>query len=143
MKAKDYHTNKNSDFKILYVEDEPVANLLVTKFLKRVYPNVYSEYNGLDAFARYKEIKPDLVITDLNMPVMCGCILIRNIREIDRETPIIVTSANQEVFDLKIDLVKKPVNLSILMSKVKAIASNTYDFCSDIDIEYQLYEITH
>lgn len=49
--------------------------------------------NGSIGLQRYIEHRPAVVITDLEMPVMNGLEMIRRIRELDNDIPIIITTA--------------------------------------------------
>ncbi len=78
---------------IVYVEDDPVIRDNTLEVLRRRYSNVYSAEDGLAGWQLYKEIMPDLVITDIKMPVMSGLDLIKNIREVSADQHILITSA--------------------------------------------------
>ncbi len=79
--------------KIVYVEDDPVIRNNALEVLRRRYTQVYSAEDGLMGWQLYQEIMPDLVITDIKMPVMNGLELIKNIREVSAEQHILITSA--------------------------------------------------
>ncbi len=79
--------------KIVYVEDDPVIRSNTLEVLRRRYTHVYSAEDGLMGWQLYQEIMPDLVITDIKMPVMNGLELIKNIREVSAEQHILITSA--------------------------------------------------
>lgn len=53
------------------------------------------------ALAAIKRIKPDLVLTDLNMPGKSGLELIREIRDLYPELPVVVISIHDEVFHVQ------------------------------------------
>ena len=79
--------------KIVYVEDDPIIRNNTLEVLRRRYTHVYSAEDGLMGWQLYQEIMPDLVITDIKMPVMNGLELIKNIREVSAEQHILITSA--------------------------------------------------
>jgi len=82
--------------KILVVDDEPNVRFLVCVILEGAGYEVVEARHGTVALARVQESQPDLVITDLMMPVMGGLELIDRLRS-DPETaaiPILVLSAN-------------------------------------------------
>lgn len=83
---------KLKEITVLYVEDEDMMRESVIMLLKRRFKQVFSAANGLEAIAVYKAEHPDIVITDLQMPVMDGMKLARQIRAMGN-TPIIVVSA--------------------------------------------------
>lgn len=83
---------KLKEITVLYVEDEEMMRESVVMLLKRRFKQVFVAANGLEAIAVYKAENPDIVITDLQMPVMDGMELARQIRALGN-TPIVVVSA--------------------------------------------------
>ncbi|HML85136.1 MAG TPA: PAS domain S-box protein, partial [Bacteroidales bacterium] len=87
---------------ILYVEDDPIIRNNTLEVLRRRYATVFAAEDGLSGWVLYREIKPDLVITDIKMPGMSGLERIKNIRECSSEQHILITSAYNDS-DLLID----------------------------------------
>ena len=83
---------KLKEITVLYVEDEEMMRESVVMLLKRRFKQVFVAANGLEAIDVFKAEHPDIVITDLQMPVMDGMELARQIRALGN-TPIIVVSA--------------------------------------------------
>ncbi len=81
---------------ILLVEDEEGVRKNIAQFLRFTYSNVIEASNGMEAYDLYYECKPDLIITDLNMPHMDGFSLIEAIRKEEPLLPIIVISAHSD-----------------------------------------------
>jgi CheY-like chemotaxis protein/anti-sigma regulatory factor (Ser/Thr protein kinase) len=80
MPAK-HRKNYSNDFSILVVDDELViCQLLETFFSSKGY-ETRAAFNGADALARIAEKTPDIVISDIRMPVMDGIELFKNIKE--------------------------------------------------------------
>ena len=100
---------------VLYVEDEVILLEETASFLKDFFYKVDTAKNGLVAFNKYNEYHDreskyyDLVITDINMPVMDGMDLIRDIYSINKIQPIIVVSAYSESSKL-IQMIQAGVN---------------------------------
>lgn len=71
-----------ADFTILYVENDEALADLTSQLLENLNLNlkVRHVFNGRDALISFGGIKPDLLITDLNMPRMNGFDMIRHIR---------------------------------------------------------------
>lgn len=84
------------DISILYVEDEPSTREEVLLFLQRRVREVFAAVNGREGLELFRQHKPELVITDIRMPVMNGLEMAENIRAIDREAIIIVTTAHSD-----------------------------------------------
>lgn len=82
--------------KILIVEDEESIRILLKLFLVRLNYKTYEARNGLEGYGMAKQFIPDLIITDLMMPVMDGLALIKSIRADERlkNTPIVVLTGS-------------------------------------------------
>ncbi len=124
---------KTDNYTILYVEDEDGTRINIAKSMRLKCKDVYEARDGVEAYKLYNEKKPDLLITDLQMPNMSGLELIEKIRESDKNIPIIVMSAfsdkdkqiQVEKFDI-VEYVIKPISranlkemLTLGFSKVK------------------------
>ncbi len=81
---------------VLYVEDEELTRRSIGKLIQRRVKEVVLAENGEDGFAKFKEKNPDIVITDIEMPIMNGIEMVKLIKEIDINRPIIVVSAFQD-----------------------------------------------
>ncbi|RYF50589.1 MAG: response regulator, partial [Cytophagaceae bacterium] len=83
--------------KILLVEDNQVNQLLAKTIVSRLVPNaqIGEAINGQEALAMYQQDKPDLILMDIQMPVMNGYETTQRIRglETDDHTPIIALTA--------------------------------------------------
>ncbi len=100
---------------VLYVEDDVDLLEETAEFLKDLFRSVDTAKNGLIAFNKYNEYYDreskyyDLVITDVNMPVMDGMDLIRDIHSLNKIQPVIVVSAYSESSKL-IQMIQRGVN---------------------------------
>ncbi len=82
--------------KILLVDDEDGIQLLYREEFEDEGFAVESAMNGEQALEKFKADQPDLVILDINMPGMNGIEVLRQMKEINAELPIILSSAYQE-----------------------------------------------
>ncbi len=84
--------------KVLVVEDNRINQLLVQSILKRILPDtqVLTAFDGAEALTVYREQQPDMILMDVQMPVMNGIEATRRIRAAEREThvPIIALTAS-------------------------------------------------
>ena len=82
--------------KVLVVEDSSFARMAVTKVVGGLLPKAefFEAADGKTGLALFQTMRPDVVLTDLLMPNMNGEDLIRSIRQIDANVPIIVMTAN-------------------------------------------------
>ena len=83
---------------LLYVEDEADARQMVARMLAMNYPNliIYSAENGVAGLEVYSLKNPDIVMTDINMPVMDGIRMSREIKAINPEARIIAVTAHSD-----------------------------------------------
>lgn len=115
------------EMRLLYVDDNYELCETYTEFFKEIFEEVDCACNGYDGLQLFREQKYDLVITDINMPRMNGFSLIKEIRKIKPDQPIIVISAYSEIAYLsKINtchvdyFLVKPIETKDLMEKVYA-----------------------
>ena len=79
--------------KILIVEDSPVDQRLIQRLLVRPGWVTQIAGNGNEALLLIRKLRPDIVITDLQMPVMDGLELVKQLREQDTALPIVLVTA--------------------------------------------------
>ncbi|MDE5422153.1 response regulator [Ancylomarina sp. DW003] len=121
--------NPNSKIKLLIVEDNYEMLLLLKDTFSSFY-NVFTAENGKEALAALQETTPDLIISDVMMPIMDGISLCKELKKTKttRHIPIILLTARnttQSKLDgLKygaIEYINKPFNVKELTLKVNNI----------------------
>ena len=117
------------DISVMYVEDEVGVRDTMARILNRKIKTIHFAANGKEGLELYKKYIPDLVITDIRMPVMDGIEMSREIRKINGNAQIIATSSysDTELFLDSIDIginryVLKPIDMSILYSAIDRCA---------------------
>lgn len=125
--------NKLNAFSVLYVEDEDGIRNNIEEILKHLFKEVATAKNASDAFKKYIQNKPDLIITDIKMGNETGIDLVKKIRETDSKTRVIVTSAHTDLDYLleatQLHLVKyivKPITNDNLMEALESFIKS-YD----------------
>ena len=78
--------------KVLLVEDDDASRYLAACFLRMEGHQVYEAANGHEALELFPLIEPDVVVTDLDMPILNGYGLISAVRAMNLSIPIVVTS---------------------------------------------------
>lgn len=107
---------------LLFVEDDKDVREATCKLLKRYFLAMYDSPNGQEGLENYRQYRPDMVLTDVTMPIMDGLEMSRKIKEEDENVPIIVASAHNEIdffaeaIEIGIDsYILKPTNLQALL----------------------------
>lgn len=85
--------------KLLLVEDEELLSRAIAKGLKQLGFAVDQAFDGEEALYAYEVNVYDLIILDLNLPVIDGLEVLGQIRQRDLETKILILSARSEVGD--------------------------------------------
>lgn len=98
-------------YKVLLAEDELLVRIGLKNSIN--WPDYDMEIaaedeNGYSAYQKYQALKPDVLITDIRMPVMDGLELIRKIREEDPRCAVIVISCMND-FKLLQDIIRYDV----------------------------------
>ncbi len=78
---------------VLYVEDQIDIQEEFVDILSFFVDTITIASNGDEGLKKFHETSPDIIITDIQMPVMNGLDMIKKIREKDKDIPVIVTSA--------------------------------------------------
>ncbi|MBI5641308.1 MAG: response regulator [Nitrospirae bacterium] len=118
--------NKKMEVSLLYVEDEPITRELVTKMLRRKVATLHIAENGKEGLELFKQYRPDMVITDISMPVMDGIAMTKEIRSLDKNAIIMLTTAHSDTglilnaIEIGIDrYILKPVDMATLLAAVE------------------------
>lgn len=111
---------------LLYVEDDEMTLSEIEFFLKKYIKNLYIAKDGEEGLALYKEHKPDMVITDIQMPRMNGLEMCEEIFKINPEAPVAVTTAYSDgdylikAIELGIDkYLLKPINMLEMLTVIQ------------------------
>ncbi|MFA9373674.1 response regulator transcription factor [Poseidonibacter sp.] len=80
-------------YTILYIEDDEGVRTVNSRFLSRMFNELYEAKDGEEGYALYKKYHPDIILTDINMPKLDGISLAKKIREKDKNTKIIISTA--------------------------------------------------
>ncbi|MEN8226491.1 MAG: response regulator, partial [Bacteroidota bacterium] len=88
-------TTKKLPISLLYVEDKASIRKAYSAVLKEIVEEFHIEENGKLGLKTFHKVKPDLVVTDLNMPEMDGLEMIREIRKRNKDTRILIMTAHE------------------------------------------------
>ena len=122
-----------SKYRVLIVEDSPTMRQLIVFALKRLPElSIIEASDGVDALKKLPGEKIDLVLTDINMPIMDGLKLVSLMKSnpLYREIPVVIitTEGAQEDREKGLALgarayIPKPIQTNVLLKTVKEILS--------------------
>ncbi len=111
---------------LLIVEDNEDIIKLIDNTFKMLVKDITCAKDGVEGLNAFKEAKPDIILTDLRMPHCNGEEMMKQIREIDSEIPIIVISAYiHELEDQSLPsyIYEKPIDFKKLLLKIDELIS--------------------
>jgi two-component system OmpR family response regulator len=118
---------------ILIVDDEAGVRELLGDALRIAGYQTATAQDGMSALTAIRNQKPDLLIVDINMPLMDGFELIERLRSLGDNTPALMLSARADRIDVTRgltlgadDYVTKPFGLEELLLRVKAILRRSH-----------------
>jgi YesN/AraC family two-component response regulator len=107
---------------LLYVEDDEDTSEAFNMLMSRYIGRLITATNGTEGIEAYNRYNPDIVITDISMPVMDGMTMAEKIRKKDKFIPfIILTSFDQSDYLMNSDNIgidrylTKPVDMHLLL----------------------------
>lgn len=120
--------------KVLVAEDSSVIQNLTKKILSLQNYQITAVKNGEQVLQKLKEETFDLILMDINMPVMDGIECARQVRKIDdpvkKNIPIVAITGNARNYSMDEfkanginDFIPKPLNFDQLVEKVRAYTS--------------------
>lgn len=113
---------------VLVVDDDSIMRFMLKSILddSNEYRVVGVASNGQDAVTKYVELKPDLVLLDINMPKMDGLQALDEIRKANPAAMVLMVSANATMNKVKEAIQKgaagfvvKPLNATSVLNKIK------------------------
>lgn len=119
---------------VLLVEDNFINQKIIVLSLNKLVKNVDIATNGKEALDKFGTTRYDMILMDIQMPVMNGIIATKKIREIESSTnshtPIIAITANAMLGDRETclsagmdDYISKPFQIEDLVQKIKDLLS--------------------
>ncbi|MBE0497887.1 MAG: response regulator [Campylobacterales bacterium] len=123
------NTPKKLPISILIVDDEPSIVEQLSQILARRVETLYTAGNGAEALACYRSYPLDLIISDIDMPVMGGIELLKSVREQDSRLPFILSTGLKSL-DVLIQGIEygissflpKPLQKKSLIAKIEEVA---------------------
>lgn len=116
--------------RVLLVEDAPFLRYAFARLLRIEGFDVKEVNDGQEALDGLAEFRPDLVLTDLMMPVMGGIELITRIRADSEFAAVPIVAITADVTDQAarralqagaVDVINKPIDLSALLDRLRVL----------------------
>lgn len=114
---------------ILFVEDEDDLREALESAIGDEFAKFITARDGDDGLKKFKKYKPDIVITDIMMPVMDGLGMAKEIKKLSKQTPVVILSAFSEkerllgAIDVGIDkYLIKPIDPDALLRALSVLA---------------------
>lgn len=138
------------DKKVLLVDDEEqLLNLLEEVLYREGFKNIYKAQTGIDGILNAKEINPDIILLDVNLPDIEGCLVCDKIRKFSFCPIIFLTAKGEEQDKLNgleaggDDYVTKPFNIKEVVLRIKAqLRRNSYSPLEEKKKEFSFGDIT-
>ena len=125
---------------VLIVEDDRNIAELLQMYLEKEGYAVTVAADGGQGLAKFRAIKPDLVLLDVMMPVMDGWSVCKAIRA-EAQTPIIMLTAkgdtDSKVMGLKTgadDYITKPFEMKEVLARIEAVLRRTSGVAAECSI---------
>jgi len=116
------------DISVLYVEDDDETREELELILQNWFKHFYVATDGQEGLDKYKEHRPDIVISDIQMPKMSGLSMSADIKHINPNQEVVILSAYNDVeflfraLELGIKhYITKPISIERLMDKLLEI----------------------
>ena len=126
---------------VLLVEDDSDSKKIMHDVLSDNFEKVFTAQNGDEGLKKFKKYNPNMVITDVFMPISDGLDMTRYIKEISKDTPVIVLSAHSEketllkAIDVGIDkYLIKPIMADDLLNTLENVAKNKIETSNIIQV---------
>lgn len=114
--------------KVLAIEDDVLLRETLVEILELAGHNVIQAANGVEGIMRFKEMTPDIIICDINMPYMDGFGVLEELHRLSNEDkipPFIFLSAKIEKKNIRrgislgaVDFVPKPYSAKELLDLI-------------------------
>lgn len=132
--------------KVLYVEDEIFLAKIVSETLQGRGYDVVLEEDGEKAVQRFDEAKPDVCLLDIMLPNKDGFSIADEIREKDKQVPIIFLSAKSQTSDVlngfKVganDYIRKPFSIEELIARIENVLKNKTEVVNEDEVKFGQY----
>ncbi len=113
---------------LLHVEDEPIVRDLIQEVISLKFPcmKIHTAENGKVGLDLFKKVSPDIVLTDIDLPILNGILMVSEIRKLNPKAEIIILSGHEktlhdsEYVNMGISYyLKKPISHEVLFDAIE------------------------
>jgi len=115
---------------ILHADDDAISHALITAMVQELGYDCMAAANGMEAFQLAEKLLPDVILMDVNMPIMDGieaCRIIK-LKATTKHIPVIMLTSMDMVKDVDKAMAAganaylcKPVDMPLLQAKLTAV----------------------
>ncbi len=131
---------------VLYVEDDLDTREELEMILQTYVKDLWVAGNGKEGLALYKQHRPDIVVTDIQMPLMNGLSMAADVKDLNPEQAIVVLSAYNDTeylfraLEIGLqDYITKPISVERLLEKLIKIVGQI-SLKSEFELQHKLLE---
>ncbi len=138
--------------RLLYVEDDLEARSSTMAIFSEFFDEIVPASDGAEGLELFEKSEIDLVITDINMPRMNGLQMVKKIRELNRDIPVLVLSAHNEseyfMSSIKLGVdgyLLKPIDFDQFLGVLNNIVEKLYlkeEAAKNLNLLRQYQEVT-
>ena len=120
--------------KIMVVEDEEIIRQLIMEELEKWQFETFGTTDFNQVFSDFEREEPQLVLLDINLPVLDGYYWCQKIREVSKVPIIFISSRNTNIDMIMAmnrgadDFVRKPFQIDVLIAKINALLRRSYNY---------------
>lgn len=127
---------------LLFVEDEEDIRKSMQEAIENKFDKIIMAQNGDEGLKKFKKYNPNIVITDITMPIMDGLSMAKEIKDISKDVPVIILSAYSDkeklikAIDFGIDkYLIKPIDMEEFLKAIEHIAKDKIEISNIVEID--------
>ena len=117
--------DEGEKIKILYVEDDENVREELAGLARITKQNAIFAQNGQEGLSMFVKDRPDVVVSDISMPLMSGLEMAKHIKALSPDTPIIIVTAHSDAhlligaIEIGVEgFLLKPLDIEKLLTKL-------------------------